>query len=329
MMLGPKNGAPPISFQPKVVLFGYGVLGESAIEVVSRLDASLVGVVVPTNRTGLGVERVKEAARRSGVVVLTQPGRTCLDKFLEQLRALSPDIIVVWSYSMILPPEIIKLPRLGCVNLHGGILPEYRGGHVMQWAIINGETETGVTLHYIDESIDTGPIIAKLKFPIGVDDDGVSVQKKLGESGAALLSEWWQKIIEQTAPKSLQDDAVAHYYRLLTPDDGLINWRWTSVEICNRVRALVSPRPGAFTFLGTNKVTVHRAKYCTKTMTEVAVAAPGIVQRISEDGLLVVTGDGAVNITEFEINDGFVSNSKELSGFEIKTGSLFTNVPVV
>jgi len=201
MMLGPKNGAPPISFQPKVVLFGYGVLGESAIEVVSRLDASLVGVVVPTNRTGLGVERVKEAARRSGVVVLTQPGRTCLDKFLEQLRALSPDIIVVWSYSMILPPEIIKLPRLGCVNLHGGILPEYRGGHVMQWAIINGERETGVTLHYINEAIDTGPIIAKAKFPIESHDDGVSVQHKLQELGATLLSEWWQKIIKQTAPK--------------------------------------------------------------------------------------------------------------------------------
>ena len=305
------------------------MLGESAIEVLSRLDASLVGVVVPTNRTGPDVERVKDAARRSGVAVLAQPGRTRLEKFLEHLKALSPDIIVVWSYSMILPLEIIKLPRLGCINLHGGILPEYRGGHVMQWAIINGETETGVTLHYIDESIDTGPIIAKSEFPIGVDDDGVSVQKKLGESGVALLSEWWQKIIEQTAPKLLQDDAVAHYYRLLTPDDGLINWRWTSVEICNRVRALVSPRPGAFTFLGANKVTVHRAKHCKKTMTGIAVAAPGIVQRVSEDGLLVVTGDGAVNITEFEINDGVVASSKEFFGFEIKPGSLLTNAPVV
>jgi len=328
MILGPKDEEVSTSFQPNVLLFGYGVLAESAIETLSGLDATLVGIVVPTNRTGPDVVRIKDAARRSGLTLLAQPRRSRLEGFLERLKELAPDLIVVWSYSMILPPEIIRVPRLGCINLHGGLLPEYRGGHVMQWAIINGESETGVTLHYIDEAIDTGPIIAKSKFPIEIDDDGVSVQQKLQESGATLLSEWWQKIIEQTAPKLLQDDAVAHYYRLLTPGDGLINWAGTSVEICNLVRALVPPRPGAFTFLGQNKITLRRAR-SHEEISGIVMAKPGTVQRISEDGALVATGDGVVSVTELDVNDGVVVSLKEFTSIGIRPGIVFTDVPVV
>ena len=326
MILGPKHEVPSTAFQPNVVLFGYGALGESAIETLSRLDATLVGVVVPTNRTGPDVVRVENATRRSGLPLLAQPRKSRLGGFLKCLKELAPDLIVVWSYSMILPPEIIRVPRLGCINLHGGLLPEYRGGHVMQWAIINGERETGVTLHYINEAIDTGPIIAKAKFPIESHDDGVSVQHKLQELGATLLSEWWQKIIEQTAPKLSQDEAMAQYYRLLTPSDGLINWSGTSVEICNLVRALVSPRPGAYTFLGQNKITLRRAR---KKMTRIVITKPGTVQHVSEEGVLVATGDAAISITELDVNGSVVASPKEFTRIGIRSGIVFADIPAV
>ena len=297
----------------------------AAAETLIGLGAHLVALVVPSNRTGADVARAGNMAQQRGLTQLTQPESSDIGSFADRLQALAPDLAVIWSYSMILPPELIPLPPLGCVNVHGGLLPEYRGGHVMQWAIINGECETGVTLHYLDEGIDTGPLIAQSRFPIEIHDDGVSVQRKLQLSGTALLQEWWPRIAQGTAPRLSQDESRAHYHRLLTPKDGLIDWNAGSMAIHNLVRALVSPRPGAFTFLQEQKLVIRRAMLTSEVS---GTASPGTIVELSQHGACVATGDGALSITEVE-SDGVVIEPSGFTAVGIIPGGLLTGSPGV
>ena len=181
-------------------MFGYGGLALAALDTLARLGVTPVAVVVPGNRQGADVERVIALARDAHLSLLMQPARAAAASFLAAIRDLRPDVLLVSSYSMLLPPELIALAPHGAVNVHGGILPEYRGGHVMNWAIINGERESAATLHYIDAGIDTGPVIAEQRFPIEWRDDITSVQARLRTAGKELLERWWPEIARGTAP---------------------------------------------------------------------------------------------------------------------------------
>ena len=282
------------------LVFGYGELGITAVETLVNLGTQVVGLVIPSNRNGLDIELVKSFAAQRGMLLFMQPSRKRSAPFIRQLRKLNPDIILVWSYSMILPPEAIEVPRLGCINLHGGLLPEYRGAHVMQWAIINGENETGATLHYIDEDIDTGPIIADIRFQITQDDNAVSVRQKLKNTGIHLLNDWWMAIISGVAPRISQDESKAKYYRLRTPEDGLIDWSISNTNIYNHIRALVSPWPGAFTFSQEQKIIIWDAKPfegSTKGL------PPGLIRNMEDSTMCVVTGKGDLLIHKVEVNN--------------------------
>src|SRR5262249_59779668 len=136
------------------------------------------------SRVGPRGEIAGAAAGGAGRPPCVQPPRSRVEPFVEELRALAPDVLVIWSYSMILPESVIAVPRRGAVNVHGGLLPAYRGPHVLHWAIINGEAETGATLHYVDAGIDISPVIAAERFPIEPEDDAASVRAKLCTAGA-------------------------------------------------------------------------------------------------------------------------------------------------
>lgn len=282
----------------RVIVFGYGELGAAAVTALVSAGAQVVAVVAPSNRSGDDVLFMKEFARTQRLPVLVQPPRKAIEPFVLDLKKLEPDVIVVWSYPMILPLDVIQVPRQGTVNVHGGLLPEYRGGHVMQWAIINGEVETGVALHYMDEGIDTGPIIAQGRFPIQQDDDAATVRQKLKTTGIALLQEWWPAIAEGRASKIPQDETKATYHRLRTQDDGVIDWSVTSTAICRLVKALVRPWPGAFTFLNGRKLVIWKFRALQGS----AGGPPGLVTQIDEQGARVLTGDGAVLIEESEMD---------------------------
>jgi methionyl-tRNA formyltransferase len=278
-----------------------------ALQALARAGANLVGLVAPSNRSGPDVELVRSVAASHGLPLLFQPPRARIDSFVREIQALDPAVIFVWSYSMILPPAVIAVPPLGCVNMHGGILPEYRGGHVMQWAIINGERETGVTLHYIDEGVDTGPIIASARVPITWGDDAVTVREKLEVAGAGLLQEWWPAIAAGTAPRTRQDESRARYYRLRTADDGLIDWSASAGHIYHLVRALVAPWPGAFTFIGERKLVVRRAAVAKETL---GGCAPGVVSVVSDEGLRIGTGDGELLVHQVEMDGSTVARGE-------------------
>jgi methionyl-tRNA formyltransferase len=242
------------------IFFGYGAHGIAGIDVLVDAGATIAAVVVPGNRSGADVDMVMARAAECGVPVMVQPPRSTRAAFVERLRALSPDLFLVWSYSMLLPPDLLEIPRLGTVNVHTGLLPEYRGGHVLQWALLNGEPETGVTLHYLDAGVDTGPIICATRFAIAADDDAVSVRVKLQHAGGALLREWWPRIADGTAPRTAQDPASGRLWPMRRVDEGRIDLSRSAAEVCRLVRALNANDPGAFVERGGERISIRRAR---------------------------------------------------------------------
>jgi methionyl-tRNA formyltransferase len=245
------------------------------------------------------VDLVVERARSEGRRLLVQPSRSALPPFLEAIRDARADVLLVWSYSMLLPPELIALAGRSAVNVHGGLLPEYRGGHVMNWAIANGELETGVTLAHLDAGIDTGPVIAQRRFPIEWHDDAASIRERLKREGQILLETWWAAIESGTAPRAAQDESKARYYRMRAVDDGLVDWTQSSVAIYNLVRALVAPWPGAFSTIDGTRVVLRRVEPLNRPA---SLELPGTVTCCDETLISVATGSGEVALRVVEID---------------------------
>jgi len=279
----------------RVVVFGYGPLAVTSLQTLAALGVKTETLVVPGNRTGDDVEVAASYARSMGIPTRVQPARKRIAPFLAQIRALGPELFFVWSYSMLLPQELLGLAPLGAVNLHGGLLPQYRGGHVMNWAIANGEQETGATLAYLDEGIDTGPVIAERRFPIEAHDHAGTVRDKLKLAGAALLHDWWPAIERGTAPRVPQDESSARYYRMRTADDGLIDWSMSNRRIHNLVRALTAPWPGAFATVEGTRLVIRRTEPAGTSS-----AAPGTIVSTSNGDVRVATGEGDLRILDAE-----------------------------
>jgi methionyl-tRNA formyltransferase len=303
--------------RPRVAVFGYGSLALAGLETLEHLGVTPAAIVVPGNRVGSDVDVMTARAAAAGWPLLAQPQRTRLTPFLESLDRVKPDLLFVWSYPMLLPPELIARPRLGAINMHGGLLPEYRGAHVMNWVIANGASETGMTLHYIDDGIDTGPTIAERRFPIEWRDDAATVRDKLRVAGQSLLREWWPAIEAGTAPRTPQDPARAGYYRPRSADDGRIDWSAPNEAIYNLVRALVAPWPGARTSIGRTMLVTRKSDPIGAARSDV----PGTVQSIDEGGVVVASGRGSLHLQRIEI-DGRVATLAELRQAGVVPGAI-------
>ncbi|TJY43255.1 methionyl-tRNA formyltransferase [Cohnella pontilimi] len=245
---------------------------------------------------------VKAFAAERGLPVL-QPDKLRASEAVAQLAALQPDLIVTAAYGQILPKSVLDLPRLGCINVHGSLLPRYRGGAPIQRSIINGETVTGVTLMYMAEGLDTGDMIARVEVPITDEDTAGSMFGKLSAAGAALLREWLPRIVEGTAPREAQNDSEATYAPNLTREDEMIHWNVNAREVFNRVRGL-NPMAGAFTFLNGEvfKVWTCRIPQGSDLMMrpEWESLDPGSVLETGAFGIRIRTQDGSVVLTEVQ-----------------------------
>lgn len=189
----------------------------------------------------------RSVAKAAGVPVLIQPRRDSVEfkAFVDQLRHLAPNAILVDSYSMLVPAEVLALVPIA-INVHGALLPAYRGPNPIQWALINGERETGVTVHDMTEIFDAGEIIAQRRVPIGFEDTWVEVRGRIAGATEALLSECLPQILSGAAQRSRQQESEARSFPRRGPDDGLIRWDQPVVDIYHLVRAVVDPLPGAF-----------------------------------------------------------------------------------
>jgi methionyl-tRNA formyltransferase len=189
---------------------------------------------------------VKALALKLGLPVM-QPSRARDESFIAELRELNPDLIVVAAYGQILPPAILELPRHGCLNVHTSLLPKYRGAAPIQWAIANGDTETGVTIMEMDAGLDTGPIVSQRRTPICPEDDSATLHDRLAQLGAELLVQTIPDYVAGKIPPVPQPAEGVSYAARLRKEDGRIDWSQPARVIWNRLRAF-TPWPGAFTF---------------------------------------------------------------------------------
>ena len=256
---------------------------------------------------------VKETALRAGLSVL-QPERARDTAFLEELRRLEPDLIVVAAYGQLLPSAILALPAHGCFNVHASLLPKYRGAAPIQWAILNGESETGVTIMKMAQKLDTGDILAHRASAITAEDTAVTLHERLARLGAELLVETLAKCVNNSITARPQIEAEATYARKIHKDDGRLDWSQSARSVWNRVRAF-TPWPGAFTSLpGGSKL--HTLKIWRVSVEENRVGAPGAVVQADKAGLLVACGGGgALRIHELQLEGG-----RRLSATEFLTG---------
>ena len=236
---------------------------------------------------------VKQSAIQAGLEVLT-PQRIKEPDFIERMRNLKPDIIVVVAFGQFLPQELLELPRYGCVNVHASLLPEYRGAAPIHWAIINGEELTGVTTMYMDRGMDTGDMIHKASVTIGSNETTGELHDKLKELGARVLSRTLSEIAAGKAPRVTQNHALASYASLLTRETEKINWQEPAEVIHNKVRGL-NPWPGAYCLLSGKTLKLWKTKVTDDTVQGI----PGSVL-IQNGKLEVQTGRGRIELLELQ-----------------------------
>ncbi|OGX60394.1 MAG: methionyl-tRNA formyltransferase [Paenibacillus sp. RIFOXYA1_FULL_44_5] len=247
---------------------------------------------------------VKEEALKYGIPVL-QPEKLRTTEAVESILALEPDLIITAAYGQIVPKAILARPQYGCINVHGSLLPKYRGGAPIQHAIMNGEDKTGVTIMYMAEGLDTGDMISSVEVGIASDDHSGSMFAKLSEAGAQLLISTLPQIISGEAKAIPQDSEQATYAPNLKREDEQIRWNQPAEQIFNLVRALY-PQPCAYTTLADQIVKIHRCALVQRNGNEAAqhdqaqAALPGTVLHASEDGIEVQTGGGVLRIAEIQ-----------------------------
>lgn len=231
---------------------------------------------------------VKEYSLSVGLPVF-QPAKMRDGEALGILRELEPELIVVAAYGKILPPEILELPRLGCVNVHSSLLPKYRGAAPINWAILNGEDETGVTIMYMAEGLDTGDILAQRSTPIDINENAVELFSRLANLGAELLIEVLEQLGRGTAAAVPQDDNLSCYAPMLSKELSPMDWAKTARQLHDQVRGLY-PWPAATAILDTVRCKIVR----TGLPGEHSGQAPGTVLQADKRGLRISCGNGEV-----------------------------------
>ena len=228
---------------------------------------------------------VKTSALAHGIPVF-QPETLRDGAALAQLKELAPELVVVAAYGRILPDDILALPPMGCINVHSSLLPKYRGAAPINWAILNGERETGVTIMYMAKELDAGDILHVLKTDIDPQEDAQALTARLAELGAQALSETVEQLRAGTAHRTVQDHSAYTYAPMLTKDMGVIDWTKPAGHIHNQVRGLI-PWPCASTELGGATVKIFRTEVLGDTG-----KAPGTVAAAGKAGINVACGDG-------------------------------------
>lgn len=278
----------------RVVFMGNHNMGVVCLQRLIDIGEDVVCVVAhPDNydpHENVWYDSVKELALKHRIVA-HQPQDVNAPEFVDVLKRFEPDVIVVVSFRQILKKSVITVPKLGVVNVHPSLLPKYRGRANIAWAIINGETKTGVTVHYIDEKIDTGPIIVQNEIDIGPEDTVATVLDRVTDLYPDVLAEALQKV-KEGFKGTAQDPSQASYYGRRYPKDGLINWNHPAPNVHNLVRAVTHPYPGAFTYLNNRRLFIWESAFFDHTEHDNHETPGKIVDKIEGKGFVVSTGRG-------------------------------------
>lgn len=305
----------------RLVFMGTPDFAVASLEALLRSEDPVVGVVTqpdrPKGRGNILTPSPVKLLAQKAQIPLEQPLKMKDPEFLQTLAGWKPDLIAVAAFGRILPPAILSLPSLGCINVHGSLLPKYRGAGPIQWAIINGETETGVTTMQMDEGMDTGAMLLQEAIPIMPDDTTGTLSPRLAELGGRLLVETITQLKAGTLMPRPQDASQATLAPLLKKEDGVIDWTLPAAVLANRVRGL-SPWPCAYTTIaGGDRWTIWRASAHSSSVTK----PPGTVVDITTVALHVATGEGVLAVTELQpANSRRMAVSQYLAGHPIAVG---------
>jgi methionyl-tRNA formyltransferase len=283
----------------RTIFFGSPDFAVPCLEALDHISEITVVISQPDRPAGRGLAMrppaVKKRALELGLEVW-QPKKVRTAEFAEKLRALDADVAVVVAYGRILPRAVLDAPRTGCVNVHASLLPRWRGAAPIQWSIVHGDEQTGVTLMQVDEGMDSGAILARASTPIAPDDDAVTLSDRLSKMGADLLREELARYVAGELTPQPQDESAVTMAPLLKKEHGRIDWNKSAQAVHNQIRGM-NPWPGAHTVLGERRIKVHRTIASTL---DPEGAAPGQVIALDPEGILVACAEGTLEIQELQ-----------------------------
>lgn len=284
----------------RVIFMGTPDFSVGTLEALIRAGHQVVlAVTQPDKPKGRGGKMqfppVKETAMEHGIPVF-QPRKVREPENIEELRKYQADVIVVVAFGQILPREILELTPYGCINVHASLLPSYRGAAPIQWAVINGETVSGVTTMQMDEGLDTGDMLLKTEVPLEPEETGGSLHDKLAAAGASLCVRTLKALEEGTVTPKKQGESPTAYASMLKKEMGEIRWEDPAISIERLIRGL-NPWPSAYTGWQDKTMKIWEAEI----LEEDSGQEPGTVVRVDKDGFLVQTGKGLLKVTALQI----------------------------
>jgi methionyl-tRNA formyltransferase len=291
----------------RIVVFGYHTIGYHCLKELLDRGEEICAVVTHQDdpHEHVWFESVVELAQAAGVPVLS-PNTPNTPAIVSHIMTLQPALILSFYYRRLLSQALIAIPRLGASNLHGSLLPKYRGRAPVNWVLVNGETHTGVTLHYMIEQADAGDIVAQRVVPIAFEDTALTLFEKVAQAALELFRETFPLIKAGHAPRTPQDPAQATYFGGRTPADGRLDWRRAALGLYNLVRAVTTPYPGAFTSCRGKKLYVWSARLIPDSPGE--RWPPGSIVGAQNGGCLVATGEGYLLLTQVQVDgEGVIS----------------------
>ena len=261
---------------------------------------------------------VKEKAMECHLEV-AQPEKVREESFVERLQVIAPDVIVVVAFGQILPESILNIPKYGCINVHASLLPAYRGAAPIQWAVIDGLAETGVTTMYMEKGLDTGDIICQSRIPLAADETGGSLFDKLAKEGASLLVRTLKMLEDGTATRTKQDDSRSSYAKMLSKDMGCLDFSKDAVILERLIRGL-NPWPSAYTAIQGKTLKIYAAEVVTEEECT-SGAAPGTVIAVDKKSFTVRCGNGALRIYNLQLEGKKrMDTSAFLLGYKVENG---------
>ncbi|HXD74700.1 MAG TPA: methionyl-tRNA formyltransferase [Vicinamibacterales bacterium] len=282
-----------------VVFFGTPAFAVPTLQALLTSAHTVAAVVTQPDRPkGRGQKMTASPVKvAAGQTLILQPESAKTEDFARQLEAFHADIGIVAAYGQILSQPILDTPRLGMINVHASLLPRYRGAAPVQRAIINGDTETGVTIMRMVRALDAGPMIATGRVHIGPEQTNIEIEDALAREGATLLMDVLDRL--GSLPEIPQDDSLATYAPKIVKDDGRVDWSWPAARIHNVIRAL-HPWPHAVTFADGRRLILHRSRPSPDRSDKPA----GTVLAAGADGIHVATGDGTLDLIELQAEGG-------------------------
>lgn len=306
----------------KIIFMGTPEFAVPALKALYKSNQNVALVVTQPDRPkGRGRKIIPSPVKKAAVSLgceVDQPASVRTVEFANRIATHKPDIIVVVAFGHIIPKNILAIPKIAAINIHASLLPKYRGPAPIQWSIINGETETGVTTMLMDEGLDTGDILLSSKIKIFSDDTSGTLHDRLANLSADVLIQTIERIETGDITPISQDHAQATYAPLLKKNDGRMNWEMPAPTLEAFVRGM-TPWPGAFTFHGKKRLKIFKAM----PMIIDTVEPPGTVIKRFPDELCVAAGKGALSVIEIQGESGKRLLIKDfLQGYKIPPGTI-------